>query len=58
MNSKIDLGQLASRESEQVEWKRNVADIDNVLRTITAFANDLQSLGGGYVVCRRRGNQG
>jgi len=51
VNPKIDLGQLASRESEQVEWKRNVADIDNVLKTITAFANDFQNLGGGYVVC-------
>ncbi|MCX6873651.1 MAG: putative DNA binding domain-containing protein [Verrucomicrobia bacterium] len=51
MNPKIDLSQLASRESEQVEWKKNVADIDNVLRTISAFANDFQNLGGGYVVC-------
>lgn len=48
---KVDLGQLATRESEQVEWKLNVADIENVLMTITAFANDFQNLGGGYVVC-------
>lgn len=51
MTPKINLKELASRESEQVEWKKNVADIDNVLRTVAAFANDFQNLGGGYVVC-------
>jgi predicted HTH transcriptional regulator len=51
MKPKIDLKELATRESEQVEWKKNVADISDVLRTITAFANDFQNLGGGYVVC-------
>jgi ATP-dependent DNA helicase RecG len=51
MNARIDLNTLATRESEQVEWKRNVADIEDVLRTITAFSNDFQNLGGGYVVC-------
>ncbi|CAG1001854.1 hypothetical protein BURK2_03089 [Burkholderiales bacterium] len=49
--NKIDLSELARRESEQVEWKLNVADIEDVLATITAFANDFQNLGGGYVVC-------
>ena len=47
----IDLRQLAARESEQVEWKQNVADIDDVVATLCAFANDLPNLGGGYVVC-------
>lgn len=47
----IDLEQLAVRESEQVEWKENVADVDDVVRTLSAFANDLANLGGGYVVC-------
>jgi ATP-dependent DNA helicase RecG len=47
----IDLGQLAARESEQVEWKGNVADVDDVVETLSAFANDLANLGGGYVVC-------
>ena len=47
----IDLKQLAARESEQVEWKQNVADIDDVVATLCAFANDLPNLGGGYVVC-------
>lgn len=48
---KIDLKELASRESEQVEWKENVADVEDVARTIAAFANDYSNLGGGYVVC-------
>jgi ATP-dependent DNA helicase RecG len=47
----IDLDQLAARESEQIEWKENVADIADVPRTLSAFANDLPNLGGGYVVC-------
>ena len=47
----IDLEQLAIRESEQVEWKENVADIDDVVETLAAFANDLPNLGGGYVIC-------
>ena len=51
MSTKISLVQLARRESEQVEWKENVADIDSVIETLSAFANDLQNLGGGYVVC-------
>ncbi len=51
MSQRIDLRQLAERESEQVEWKSNVADIDDVVETLSAFANDLANLGGGYVVC-------
>jgi ATP-dependent DNA helicase RecG len=47
----IDLPELAERESEQVEWKENVADIDDVVAALSAFANDLANLGGGYVVC-------
>ncbi|SRR5216683_4399339 len=47
----VDLDQLATRESEQTEWKANVADIDDVAKTLSAFANDLPNLGGGYVVC-------
>lgn len=49
--SRIDLKELAARESEQVEWKENVADVADVVRTLVAFANDLANLGGGYVVC-------
>jgi ATP-dependent DNA helicase RecG len=51
---KIDLVQLSRRESEQIEWKENVADIDDVVETLSAFANDLANLGGGYVVCGAR----
>lgn len=51
MSARVDLKELATRESEQVEWKKNVADISNVLRTVAAFSNDFQNLGGGYIVC-------
>ncbi|MFS8065219.1 MAG: helix-turn-helix domain-containing protein, partial [Byssovorax sp.] len=54
MNEAIDLQQLSIRESEQVEWKENVAEIGDVVATLTAFANDLANLGGGYVVCGAR----
>ena len=47
----VDLKMLSARESERVEWKENVADIDNIIKTITAFANDFSNLGGGYIVC-------
>lgn len=48
---RIDLKRLAERESEQVEWKENVADEEDVVATLVAFANDRANLGGGYVVC-------
>ena len=54
MNDNIDLQQLSIRESEQIEWKEDVADIDDVVETLSAFANDLQNLGGGHVVCGAR----
>ena len=47
----INLDELSIRESEQTEWKENVADPDDVVATLSAFANDLANLGGGYVVC-------
>jgi ATP-dependent DNA helicase RecG len=50
-SARIDLQELARRENEQTEWKENVADIDDVVATLAAFANDLQNMGGGYVVC-------
>lgn len=49
--SRIDLQELAQRESEQVEWKDQVADVFQVVETVVAFANDYSNLGGGYVVC-------
>jgi predicted HTH transcriptional regulator len=48
---RIDLKTLSLRESEQIEWKENVADPDDVAETLSAFANDWANLGGGYVVC-------
>ncbi len=51
MTTRIDINELARRENEQTEWKANVAEIDDVVATLCAFANDLQNLGGGYVVC-------
>jgi hypothetical protein len=52
--ARVDLARLAERENEQVEWKENVADVDDVVATLSAFANDLQNLGGGDVVCGAR----
>src|SRR5690242_14013452 len=47
----VDLKELSSRESERVEWKENVADVEAVIKTIVAFSNDFSNLGGGYLVC-------
>ena len=50
----IDLKEISQRESEKVEWKENGDDkniITSIVKTITAFANDIANLGGGYVVC-------
>lgn len=49
--NQIDLKELATRESERVEWKENVADIHDLVRTAVAFSNDYSNLGGGYIVC-------
>lgn len=49
--SLVDLKELSQRESERVEWKKNVAEIEDVVRTAVAFANDYSNLGGGYIVC-------
>jgi predicted HTH transcriptional regulator len=54
MNYNIDLKELSTRESEKVEWKENGDDKDvakNIVKTISAFANDIANIGGGYVVC-------
>ncbi|WP_080406246.1 ATP-binding protein [Burkholderia ubonensis] len=47
----VDLKELATRESERVEWKENVADVQDLVRTAVAFSNDYSNLGGGYIVC-------
>jgi ATP-dependent DNA helicase RecG len=54
MSPSIDLSDLSLRESEQTEWKENVADVEDAVATLCAFANDLQNLGGGYLVCGAR----
>ncbi len=49
--------ELSIRESERVEWKENGDDKDivqNIVKTISAFANDIGNVGGGYVVCGAR----
>lgn len=51
LTDSLDLRSLLHRESERVEWKESVADTDDVLRTLSAMANDWSNLGGGYVVC-------
>ncbi len=55
MSARIDLDKLARRESEQTEWKEDVANVNDVVATLCAFANDLQNLGGGYGVCGAKG---
>ncbi len=50
----LQLHDLLTRESEQVEWKEDVADWRDVVKTCVAFANDIGNLGGGYVVCGAR----
>ena len=57
MTARIDLAELSQWEKERTEWKENVADIDDVVATLSAFANDLQNLGGGYVACGAREDQ-
>lgn len=54
MDFNLDLKELSVRESERVEWEENGDDIDvvkKIVKTISAFANDISNFGGGYVVC-------
>ena len=51
MNGLVDLKELSKRESERVEWKENVANIEDIIKTAVAFSNDYSNLGGGYIVC-------
>jgi predicted HTH transcriptional regulator len=53
----IDLKELSQRESEKVEWKEHGDDkhiVVSIVKTISAFANDIANFGGGYVVCGAR----
>lgn len=47
----MDWNQLVQRESARVEWKENVANPQNAVKTLCAFANDFQQVGGGRVLC-------
>jgi predicted HTH transcriptional regulator len=50
----INLKELSQKESERVEWKENGDDkaiVNSIVKTISAFANDIANFGGGYVVC-------
>ncbi len=51
MQTSTDLTQLATQENALVEWKENVADERDLVKTVVAFANDFLNLGGGYIVC-------
>jgi predicted HTH transcriptional regulator len=54
MDFNIDLKELFTRESERVEWKENGDDINvvqSIVKTMSAFANDISNFGGGYVIC-------
>lgn len=54
MDYNIDLKELSTRESEKVEWKESGDDqnvVRSIVKTITAFSNDISNFGGGYVVC-------
>jgi ATP-dependent DNA helicase RecG len=48
---KPDLDALLADEGARVEWKRNVADVEKVVQTLSAFANDYGNVGGGWVIC-------
>ena len=50
----IDLKTLALRESDQVEWKENVADTDNVVATLSAFAMIGPTSGGATSYAERK----
>jgi predicted HTH transcriptional regulator len=50
--SPVDLDRLLREEGAHVEWKRRAADVAAVVKTLSAFANDLDGSGtGGWVVC-------
>ncbi len=52
MDLPIELEELLRREDASVEWKKGVADAEDVVRKLTAFANKSGGLGdGGWVVC-------
>lgn len=52
MDSPIDIEALLKEESASVEWKENVADVEAVVRKLTAYANNYTgTIPEGWVVC-------
>jgi ATP-dependent DNA helicase RecG len=52
MDLPIDFDQLLRREDASVEWKRNVAEVDDVVAKLVAFANDITgTIPEGWVIC-------
>ncbi len=52
MSLPFDLDQLLRREDASVEWKRNVADVDDVVAKLVAIANDVTgTVPEGWVIC-------
>jgi predicted HTH transcriptional regulator len=52
MDTAFDLDRLLQREDAGVEWKRNVADVDDVVAKLVAFANDVTgTVSEGWVLC-------
>ncbi len=51
MKGLVNLKELSQRQNIRVEWKENVADIEDIIKTAIAFSNDYSNLGGGYIVC-------
>jgi ATP-dependent DNA helicase RecG len=47
---KTSWNEIVQRESVRLEWKENVANPQNVVKTLCAFANDFQQVGGGRVI--------
>jgi predicted HTH transcriptional regulator len=44
---KINWSLIVQRENARIEWKENAADERDVVKTLCAFANDIQQVGGG-----------
>jgi ATP-dependent DNA helicase RecG len=51
---KINWSLIVQRENARIEWKENAADERDVVKTLCAFANDIQQVGGGRVICGLR----
>ena len=50
-SSRPDIDTLLAEESARVEWKKNVGNVADVVKTLSAFANDHGREGGGWAIC-------